>query len=394
MEKPKLILHSGMPKTGSSAIQSALTNTAWRTAMEASGIRAMSVSKEETWQHRGIVPKREILEREINIANMGPYFNAVLEKPNWLESDTLHRLQQKFAAKLRQMTSIIPNGYSFVISAEAVGGAALRRPSLQKLLDYLRPHFSEIQIVVYVREPLSYSLSRLQQGLKVGNSRATVLKSALRSCDHALPVSNLQTLAGKSCVTIRSFDPKLLANGDVVTDFMQHVLGIDADTYAQKTHNPPRNLSVTNEMLDCLEEFWATYKLPRAVGFGFHIGAIRWAGTKFDASMFPAEDQQVLAATADKARDRMRCHVGRDLFPSYRPLDINCEKSISSQQREQIDEENYLRLRAYLRDRIDGDEMLGNVRRPRALRGGVRTELLECLSKLHAFCHTERRRSS
>ena len=101
-----------------------------------------------------------------------------------------------------------------VISAEAV--MAMGRDRLQQLADRLRG--PRLQVLAYVRDPIGFASSAYQQILKSGRVPQTVPRQNFR-----LRVSPLLEVFGDQAVHLVRFDPARFREGSVVQDFADRV---------------------------------------------------------------------------------------------------------------------------------------------------------------------------
>lgn len=298
----RLILHAGMAKTGSSTIQQTLCADRWRNNLDSAGVR--------------------FLNAETNHSNYGPFFNALRRAPRWRAASEHQAVVENFAANIRRVQEEMPQGTTMLISAEAICDIARKPAVLKKTHDFLSQFFSEIQVAMYVREPLSYVCSRMQQDLKAGLPWEDALRLALESCDCTRSIQNLEDTFGKPLVTIRSFDQALLTSGDVLVDFTRHVLGIaETKDIVEGTPRIDVNKGVTQEVLGCLLRLYQEREVTRLnvkAKFIHLLRDIKWVGTKFDPSLFSGTEGQHLSDVTDSARSKMRARLGFDPFPSYR----------------------------------------------------------------------------
>jgi hypothetical protein len=118
--------------------------------------------------------------------------------------------------------------------------------SFKKLLQEL--HFSEIHVVMYLRDPAKFYLSFAQQMLK---NTATLPCPNLFEYPMAVAIKNWKALEPVS-FTVREFDRKQLVNEDVVQDF-KHVLltlGVPASLALEKPHNATLTAEATQAIQD------------------------------------------------------------------------------------------------------------------------------------------------
>ncbi|MAP95579.1 MAG: hypothetical protein CMK07_11570 [Ponticaulis sp.] len=93
-----------------------------------------------------------------------------------------------------------------------------------RLAAYLREFTDDIDVILYIRPPISYMASALQQSVKT-NNRSTI--NAIKHWpDFQMRIEKLDRVFGKQHIVLRKFDKSLLEGQDVVFDFLNFA-GID-----------------------------------------------------------------------------------------------------------------------------------------------------------------------
>ena len=190
----KVIIHAGMPKTGSTAIQRTFAGQdlghvryfRWRVPNHGGLVTLLFHEQaEHFWGHRLNGYSREDL---------------LPLREEWLES---------FEQDLTQ-----PGAHTCLLSAEAISTWHWRSV-LTPLKVYLEKYSDDIQVIAYVRPPVSYMPSVFQQRVKGGdvkfNSKGYWPRYRQR-------FETLDQVFGRENVTLRKFDRKTLKNGSVVDD--------------------------------------------------------------------------------------------------------------------------------------------------------------------------------
>lgn len=118
-----------------------------------------------------------------------------------------------------------------ILSAEGLT-TNLSHKGIERLLTFLKPHYSDIQVIAYIRPILPFTISAFQQRLK------TVSSGPL-----ALPRPNYRkrfrpwvNLLGENKISFTKYDPSQLVNNDIVEDFCNRV-SIDVSDTKQVTAN-------------------------------------------------------------------------------------------------------------------------------------------------------------
>lgn len=193
-------LHIGLHKTGSTAIQSAFA------FLQRSNITYASLGHEnhsipiytafsETYQNYHIWKHRN--ESAAAVAERRRFYRAQLARA--LQANR-HR--------------------NVIISGEDI--SALTVPALKALKEALSITHSKIQVVAYLREPVSCMRSALQENIKNGTNPRAPAPPSYRSC-----IERFRTVFGHDSVVLRIYDKASLLEGDVITDFAA-LVGVDA----------------------------------------------------------------------------------------------------------------------------------------------------------------------
>jgi hypothetical protein len=192
----RLILHIGMPKTGTSSIQETLY----------------------TWGGLG-----EIRYADLGMANHGGVISSFFsENPySWRGHRVAGRSQKEVDQFNKQvffkLDTICSSQGTQLISGEGIWH--MSEPALIKLRDYFAPYFGCIEVIGYVRPPASFITSAFQQLVK--NHGLTQLNAEANYPNYQNKFEKFDRVFGRDNVTLRLFDPKQLVGGDAVVDFCQ-----------------------------------------------------------------------------------------------------------------------------------------------------------------------------
>ena len=195
------VLHVGMSKTGTTSIQSTLSQADdvpgfhYLQSGEANAGRALSAAfMREPDKFR---PNRKLGLDKAKLAQR--------------RADVLADLERQ----LNEPATV------FVASSEMLGN--FDEADLTALRKWLAARVDAIRVMAYVREPASYIESMLQQSLKNGNNEFDVAK---RDPNYRERFAPLERVFGREQLTYRAFTPKTFPNQCVVRDFMS-VIGVD-----------------------------------------------------------------------------------------------------------------------------------------------------------------------
>jgi hypothetical protein len=203
-----IFLHIGSHKTGTTSIQNFLADNRELLAKRGYGVLGKSNSEDETSPAMGRIGRRK----------------------------------SGLAAILAGQTADIvigsSEGFSYLNDAKEIGEFA----------DLLRPHFSTIKIITYLRRQDQLAVSHHQEGANPQHKPAVRLhgysptalptRSDLqhRYLDYATRIGLWADIFGDDAMIVRVYDRKVLKSGDSVADFLEVVgLGdLDISTRAEK----------------------------------------------------------------------------------------------------------------------------------------------------------------
>jgi hypothetical protein len=241
---PRLLLHIGHPKTGTTALQSVLSANA-KTLLNHASVLYPTKTEPAEFKHAFAIPW---------------LFNAdndSIRRRAKASGDDLKEISKKYwhslAAEVQQT-----NHKSCILSAEGFWDIAKQAPKEQT--NFFRGKLYEIadhvKVIAYLKSPAPYLLSRINQNLR--NFRSV-----------ALPSSNYLSEAIRDWESIgfddyswRIFDRRVLVNQDIVDDFCSHYLPRSLSSAALTRKGVEQaNFSVSNEAMVILEELKATYPI-------------------------------------------------------------------------------------------------------------------------------------
>ena len=140
-----------------------------------------------------------------------------------------------------------------LISSEHLSSRLKRPEEIQRLHAFCSDIFGEIEIVLYLRDPLSASISTLSESLKAGGiwARDELCKAKdFKFGDYASLLSKWKTSFPGASFRVRKFGKKYLSDGDVVRDFVFHCLpNITKENYVLSSNISNLGLSLTGMAL-------------------------------------------------------------------------------------------------------------------------------------------------
>ncbi len=174
-------------------------------------------------------------------------------------ADFRRRLSAKVAKQVRKA----PKGIdTMLMSSENLTGNLIDPQSVQRLKEFLDPHFDEIQIVMYARRQDDAILSMYGEFMRRGFSDRTFeqfVKKALSPHTQVPYLYYRRILTpwieafGRDAITVRKFDRQSLLGGDILTDFFAQVLGTDtAADFSALTASEDDNVGLSGPVLEFL----------------------------------------------------------------------------------------------------------------------------------------------
>lgn len=227
----QLVLHAGMPKSGSSALQ------AW-----------LDQHRERLRENFVYYPEGAI-NRHNHLILMGgagasPRFLQYLSRKKGID------VEQEFENFIKRVHEQSLNYTQTILSCELIFG--LNEDQIEVLSRRLREVFSEIHVVLYLRSPSSYYLSSTQQVLKFSSNIKAPAAPRYRD-----KIEQIQRAFGS--VDVHSYN-------DLAGDIAEHFLSTHT-TYKSRPDNQvthlSRNLTASAEAMALLQQY-RRYARPNA----------------------------------------------------------------------------------------------------------------------------------
>lgn len=211
----KVIIHVGHGKTGSSTIQKCMRD------------------KKQLFIQHNILP---VMTRASN-------FHKLLEKAFVFKDIDSN-------SEVRMLTSNESNEDILLLSSEKFIGYS--EEALQRLKEFALEFSDDIEIILYVRHPYTFSVSLCQTLVKNGQISLGEFIEEPMVFQAKKRINSLISIFGKDSLTVKEFDRNKLYNGDVLQDFLV-LLGID------KKKIPNFNMEQFNEFLSLNATLVANY---------------------------------------------------------------------------------------------------------------------------------------
>jgi len=203
-----LLVHFGIPKTGSSSIQQTLWQNRdrmgdWRLLAFGQPNSSLTVNHAFSWAENLMVRH---------------------------DPEKRDRARDRLGRALRQ-----GKGAPAILSAESI--VNLSAEELADLVTFLRDHDTRPRFIGYLRDPVSYTRSAMQERLKFKFFPAIpFLPDAPLEKAYHLVVDRLDALVGRDTVAAFPFDAGLFPQGDVVRHFLDQA-GIDTHGFTFRRAN-------------------------------------------------------------------------------------------------------------------------------------------------------------
>ena len=208
--KRTLILHVGMPKTGTTTIQETLGQNAKR--LRAAGFHYPAT---RPFNH----------SNTFTPAFMDHPENTVHFKRNGIQETAAIRKEQQRLRDLWKRELRASDSRSFIISAENL--SKLHPHEIEQVRQFVAAHFDDTRIIAYAREPEVHIRSTWQQHVKTlshGETKNELLQQIINSYNLDF-LEHWAKPFGRENVVARRFHRDYFLNGDLMQDFIHTATG-------------------------------------------------------------------------------------------------------------------------------------------------------------------------
>jgi hypothetical protein len=227
-----LTLHIGLPKTGTTAIQSAMANS-----------RKALLQQGACYPPSPAGTSHAVLPLAVQMRGNPAAWRREVTVKGLAAPPRLENFWQTFDADMRGLPR---RARHIIMSSERFGLLLNNHEALVALRNVLAPHFDALRIVVYLRRQDAHATSAYSQSLRMGVlQEPSLARPGTRYYtfyDYAALLDKWSAVFGQDAIVPRLFERGSLLNGDVVSDFIA-VCGLD-ETALRGVAGRVRNQSI------------------------------------------------------------------------------------------------------------------------------------------------------
>ena len=214
----RCILHIGTEKTGTTALQTALSN------------------QREYLSENGVCYAKA--PGELNCRSLAAAFTSLGERDDYklkyglTEPEEFANWRQKLLGEIRnEITTERNRCHTYILSSEHFSSKIIRNADVTDFAEYLRNEFEDIQVVCYLRRQDLMATSRINEGLRAGFPQRWFPKVSDNGTlpalyDYQTLIKRWSVAFGESAIKLRTFERSKLIGGSVVADFSETQLGV------------------------------------------------------------------------------------------------------------------------------------------------------------------------
>ena len=239
----KLFLHIGTTKTGSTAIQNSLSQR--RRELEQAGVYLQNRPAKAS---HSLLPASVLSNLALAPRRGHPMWGGVAPETR------LERFRRDFA---QEMASLPHWAKTCIISSEHLSNWLQQDAEVERLAAWLRPLFTSVTVVVYLRRQDQHVSSGYNEILKSGivpNAELAQSPDNIRGLDYQSLLARYARAFGQGSIVPRIFAQESLLNSNVVDDFL-NVVGVELSTAGQLASNQSINLTGQHLLTQAIRRF-------------------------------------------------------------------------------------------------------------------------------------------
>ena len=229
----RCILHIGTEKTGTTALQTALS------------------SQREYLSNNGVCYAKT--PGDLNCRSLAAAFTSLGNRDDYklkyllTEPEQFAHWRQKLLGEIRdEITTERNRCHTYILSSEHFSSKVIQNADVTDLAEYLRTEFEDIQVVCYLRRQDLMATSRINEGLRAGFPQRWFPNvsdnGTLPSLyDYQTLIKRWSVAFSESAIKLRIFERSKLTGGSVLADFSETQLGVPL----QQADHPMSNLSLS-----------------------------------------------------------------------------------------------------------------------------------------------------
>ena len=214
----RCVLHIGTEKTGTTALQSALSSQ--RPYLSRNGV---------CYAKSG---------GDFNCRSLAAAFTQLQVRDDYIvqcgltEPKKFAEWRQKLLAEIREEITVARNKcHTYVLSSEHFSSRLTGRADVADLATYLRSEFDDIQVVCYLRRQDLMATSRINESLRAGFPQrrfpsVTAGGALPQLYDYQNLIERWSAAFGATAIRPRIFERSELEGGSVISDFSETQLGL------------------------------------------------------------------------------------------------------------------------------------------------------------------------
>jgi hypothetical protein len=288
----KVVVHIGVEKTGTTTIQSFMSNN--RIALAKHGFLYPTAPGDQN--HVGLA----ILAADRPDMIYGLF--SFLGLPPDIDVDSYTR-QMLIELQKEAATS---ECHTLVLSNEHLSSRLQSEVSLENLKRCLS-HFADvIDVVIYLRRQDEAVLSEYSTLVKTGHTKGFTLKgSHMKKFDYAALLDRWSAVFGKDRIKVRMFEPGAFEGGDLVSDLLSAIGCAQRPEFSAVS---PQNVSLD---APCLEYLRRLNRHISAKDRRYLVDDLSQISTREKPQFSTAEADEILHQFEDSNRDVARRYLGR-----------------------------------------------------------------------------------